>query len=94
MAALGLYCINRGGITSTDQTDGTKEACFSIVHLQWQKLPSKRKDQVSKWPKSCIVHLCTVQSESIRECHRVLFWGITCADPEHLKQHCIKVFSI
>lgn len=71
--------------TSTDEADGTEQPGLCVIHLQGQQLPSEGKDEVCKGSKASIVHLGTVQGQSIRECHGVLLWGIPCTDSQHLE---------
>ena len=71
--------------TSADEADGAEQPCLCVIHLQWQELPSKGKDEVCEGPEASIVHLGPVQGQPIREGHGVLLRGVPCADPQHLE---------
>lgn len=72
--------------TAADEADGAEEARFCVVHLQGKKLTSKREHQVCERAEAGIVHLRPVQSQTVGEGHSVLFWGVTCADSQHLQK--------
>lgn len=71
-------------LTSTYEADGAEESCFSIIHLKWQQLVGKCKDQVCKGSKACIMHLSAVEGQAIRKGHGVLLWCVACAYPKDL----------
>lgn len=77
----GAHVTTRGRPrTSTDEADGTEQTSLCVIHLQWQELPSKGKDEVCEGPKAGVVHLGPVQSQPIGEGHGVLLRGVPCAD--------------
>lgn len=77
-------CSALGLPTSRDETDGTEEACLCVVHLDGQQLVGKSEHQVSEWAKTCIVHLCPVEGQPVREGHGVLVGGVPCTDAQDL----------
>lgn len=70
--------------TSADETDGAEEPRLGVVHLQRQKLTSEGKHQICERAEAGVVHLSSVESQAIRERHRILFWGVAGAYPQHL----------
>lgn len=73
-------------LTGTDEADCAEEACLCVIHFKWQQLTSKSKHQVCEWAEASIMHLGPVKSQAIWEGHRVLFWCVTGAYPQHLRQ--------